>query len=34
VEKLGKELGITKFEDWYGVRARDFLDNGGSLCYW
>ena len=30
VEKLGKQLGIKKLEDWYKVRARDFSENGGS----
>src|SRR5262249_16726570 len=33
LEVLGKELGITKLEDWYFVNQTDMLQKGGSSAW-
>eukprot|EP01114_Cavostelium_apophysatum_P004981 TRINITY_DN1548_c0_g2_i2.p1 TRINITY_DN1548_c0_g2~~TRINITY_DN1548_c0_g2_i2.p1 ORF type:complete len:367 (+),score=55.49 TRINITY_DN1548_c0_g2_i2:108-1208(+) len=30
MEKLAKDLGFSRLEDWYKVKAADFIDNGGT----
>jgi len=31
IDWLGRKLGFQKTEDWYRVKRRDFMDNGGSI---